>query len=227
MAAYRIGGLFVVVLVASMLGAVKTGVAEDPLPVSDLTQGGQRDESHDWNLGPTGATGWIWGKDHHSTDSRQILITQVDQGSPADGVLEVGDVILGVGDKPFTADARKEVVEMIHMRSPVSLLCFVHTLARRQHLLALAKPCRLLILLGLSEGILVRITLFVESDCDIGPGHIHRAFIADEPQVGAARCTVNKIAAEREVKRRVGFRFRIVEHAQHDIRGISAILPKP
>ena len=29
--------------------------------VPDLTQGGQPDGLHDWNLGPTGARGWIWG----------------------------------------------------------------------------------------------------------------------------------------------------------------------
>ena len=39
-------------------------------------------------------------------EARQILITQVDAGSPADGVLAVDDVILGVGGKPFESDAR-------------------------------------------------------------------------------------------------------------------------
>ncbi|MHC5054183.1 MAG: DUF6288 domain-containing protein [Planctomycetota bacterium] len=39
--------------------------------------------------------------------ARQILVTAVDKGSPADGVLEVGDVILGTFGKPFDEDARK------------------------------------------------------------------------------------------------------------------------
>ena len=76
-------------------------------PVVDLTRGGQKDNKHDWNLGPTGARGWIWGWNLETTDSRQILITRVDKGSPADGVLQVGDVILGVDGRPFAADARK------------------------------------------------------------------------------------------------------------------------
>ena len=81
--------------------------ARTPPPVPDLTQGGQPDDKHDWNLGPTGARGWIWGHSLETTNARQILITKVDAGSPADGVLEVGDVILGVGGKPFNEDARK------------------------------------------------------------------------------------------------------------------------
>jgi len=76
-------------------------------PVPDLTAGGKRDDKHDWNLGATGARGWIWGWKLETTDSRQILVTRVDTGSPADGVLQAGDVILGVGGKPFDDDARK------------------------------------------------------------------------------------------------------------------------
>jgi hypothetical protein len=44
-----------------------------------------------------------------TSDARQIAITQVAKGSPADGVLEVGDVILGVGGKPFSYDPRTEM----------------------------------------------------------------------------------------------------------------------
>ncbi len=40
-------------------------------------------------------------------NSRQILVTAVETGSPAAGKLLVGDVIRGVFDKPFTDDARK------------------------------------------------------------------------------------------------------------------------
>ncbi len=79
--------------------------AEKP-PVPDLTRGGQPDRSHDWTLGPTGARGWIWGWMGHTTDARQVLVTDVAKGSPADGVLAKGDVILGVDGKPFVDDAR-------------------------------------------------------------------------------------------------------------------------
>jgi hypothetical protein len=73
----------------------------------DLTQGDKRDQNHDWLLGPTGARGWIYGSKGQTAEARQILITAVAAGSPADGVLRSGDVILGVDDKPFTFDARK------------------------------------------------------------------------------------------------------------------------
>ena len=39
--------------------------------------------------------------------SRQILVTAVDKGSPADGMVQVNDVILGVFGKPFADDARR------------------------------------------------------------------------------------------------------------------------
>ena len=82
--------------------------AEPPHAPPDLTQGGKKDDSHDWLLGPTGARGWIFFRHEDLTaTSRQILITAVEAGSPADGVLHANDVILGVNDKPFADDARK------------------------------------------------------------------------------------------------------------------------
>ena len=73
---------------------------------ADLTQGGKPDDTHDWTLGPTGARGWIWGWLGQSTDARQILITETTAGSPCDGILQKGDVLLGVNGKPFDSDAR-------------------------------------------------------------------------------------------------------------------------
>ncbi len=43
-----------------------------------------------------------------TTDARQIAITAVDAGSPADGHIAVGDVILGVGGQRFSYDPRTE-----------------------------------------------------------------------------------------------------------------------
>ena len=74
--------------------------------IPDLTDGGKMNDKHDWNLGPTGARGWMWGMRLRTDYARQILITKVDAGSPADGILEVDDVILGVGGKKFDNDAR-------------------------------------------------------------------------------------------------------------------------
>jgi hypothetical protein len=74
--------------------------------IPDFTRGGKKNDRHDWNLGPTGARGWMWGMRLRTDYARQILITKVDSGSPADRVLQVGDVILGVGGSKFDSDAR-------------------------------------------------------------------------------------------------------------------------
>ena len=103
----RVQGLVVVALVVLLLGGTEASAARGKPAVPDLTQGGGKDDKHDWNLGPTGARGWIWARSLETTDSRQILVTKVDKGSPADGVIQPGDVILGVGGKPFADDARK------------------------------------------------------------------------------------------------------------------------
>jgi len=107
MTTQRIRSLLAAGLLVPLLGGIDVCNAAPKPPVPDLTQGGTKDDKHDWTLGPTGARGWIWAWELESIDSRQILITHVDKGSPADGVLEVGDVILGVGGKPFADDARK------------------------------------------------------------------------------------------------------------------------
>jgi len=90
-----------------LIGPAELWSAKKPTAPPDLTKGGQADDKHDWTLGPTGARGWIWGRSLETTTARQILITKVEKGSPADGALKVGDVILGVGGKPFADDARK------------------------------------------------------------------------------------------------------------------------
>ncbi len=64
--------------------------------------------THDWNLGATGARGWMFSNKLVTTDARQIYITEVEPKSPAAGLLAVGDVILGVGGKPFAEDPRTE-----------------------------------------------------------------------------------------------------------------------
>jgi hypothetical protein len=93
-------------LAAALASPVFPDPSPDKPPVPDLTKGGQPDKGHDWTLGPSGARGWIWAWKGHSTDARQILVTDVAPGSPADGVLRKGDVLLGVDGKPFDDDAR-------------------------------------------------------------------------------------------------------------------------
>lgn len=66
--------------------------AEQP----DFTQGDQIPEGykHDWNLGPTGARGWIYSNRLETSQARQILVTKIEPGSPADATLQLEDVYL-------------------------------------------------------------------------------------------------------------------------------------
>ncbi|MCY2937718.1 MAG: DUF6288 domain-containing protein [Planctomycetota bacterium] len=79
--------------------------------VPDFTKGDKipEDAKHDWNLGATGLRGWIYCDKMVTSGARQIAITKVEKGSPASGVLAIGDVILGVGGKPFSYDPRTEM----------------------------------------------------------------------------------------------------------------------
>ncbi len=81
----------------------------------DFTQGDKipGGANHDWTLGPTGARGWMFSDKLVTTDARQIAITKVENDSPADGILAVGDVILGTGGKPFSYDPRTELGKAI------------------------------------------------------------------------------------------------------------------
>lgn len=76
----------------------------------DFTKGGTipANAKHDWNLGATGLQGWMYSHTLVTRDARQISVTQVDPGSPADGTFVAGDVILGVGGKLFSYDPRVE-----------------------------------------------------------------------------------------------------------------------
>jgi len=87
-------------------------VAEEPEPVAavpDLTKGGELETTGSYHLGPTGAQGRMYVKDFMTRQARQILIIKVDAGSPASAVLQVGDVILGIGNKRFAEDPRKSL----------------------------------------------------------------------------------------------------------------------
>lgn len=81
----------------------------------DFTKGDPKpaEAKHDWTLGPTGARGWYHTANGHSRLTRQILVTAVAKGSPADGVLAKDDVILGVDGKNFADDARLQLAGAI------------------------------------------------------------------------------------------------------------------
>lgn len=77
----------------------------------DLTKGEiiPSGATHDWNLGATGARGWMYSERLTTVKARQVAITKIHKGSPADGILQPGDVLLGVGGKAFSHDPRTEL----------------------------------------------------------------------------------------------------------------------
>ena len=95
--------LAIFVTIGSVFGA--------EVPAPDFTKGDKipKKAKHDWNLGATGLRGWIYCNKMVTSDARQIAITKVESNSPADGIFAVGDVILGVGGKPFSYDPRTEM----------------------------------------------------------------------------------------------------------------------
>ncbi len=104
-------GIACTVLTAPAMEKTRQGLWTTP---PDLTDGGTRDVGRDWNLGPTGAHGWLWTGPAASRDARQILVTRIEEGSPADkGGLKVDDVIVGVDDKTFDRDVRKALAHAI------------------------------------------------------------------------------------------------------------------
>jgi len=101
-------GLFL----ATALLLPTSGFTEDtPATPPDFTRGGviPQNAKHDWNLGATGLRGWMHCDKLVTNQARQIAITQVEANSPADGIFAIGDVILGVGGKPFSFDPRTEL----------------------------------------------------------------------------------------------------------------------
>ncbi|MEM7391458.1 MAG: DUF6288 domain-containing protein, partial [Verrucomicrobiota bacterium] len=70
-------------------------------------------ESDFFFLGPTGMKGWMYWSSLTS-ESRQILVTEIRAGTPADGVLQYHDVILGIAGNLFTNDARVAFVDAVN-----------------------------------------------------------------------------------------------------------------
>jgi len=103
--------LLLLALASSSFAAGKS----DQTPPPDFTKGDAipAKAKHDWNLGATGLRGWMHSDTMVTSDARQIAITKVEPKSPADGVIAVGDVILGVGGKAFSFDPRTEVGEAL------------------------------------------------------------------------------------------------------------------
>jgi len=74
--------------------------AKRPGNLPDLTKGqriGEKEKSYTWNLGPTGIVGYMVG----GLKGDQIQVETVIKGSPADGKIQWGDVILGINGQDF------------------------------------------------------------------------------------------------------------------------------
>jgi hypothetical protein len=64
--------------------------------VPDLTKGGELKRINERWVGPLGIYCGTWRpRGQKMEDVRQLLVNKIDEGSPADGVLKLGDVILG------------------------------------------------------------------------------------------------------------------------------------
>lgn len=103
--------LSLIIAVWLWIASVASALPDETIPtIPDFTKGASipSEAKHDWNLGPTGLRGWMFCDKMVTTDARQIAITAVDAGSPADGIFAIGDVILGVGGEPFSYDPRTE-----------------------------------------------------------------------------------------------------------------------
>jgi hypothetical protein len=107
---------------AGTLAALFLSASSSLAAPPDLTAGGvPGSNNRTFNLGPTGMRGWAYylsGNQADSSESRQILVSHVESGSPADGQLQVDDVILGAngtGATPgnFSSDARKSLAYAI------------------------------------------------------------------------------------------------------------------
>ena len=111
----KLAGIAVCAIVLLLAMGRNSPAAQAP---PDLTHDRHVDRERTYNLGATGMRGWIYTRPANffescqgrtTTASRQILVTHVGKNSPADGRMQVDDVILGVGGKPFTDDARKSI----------------------------------------------------------------------------------------------------------------------
>jgi Family of unknown function (DUF6288) len=121
--AVRIRNLTGIVGSALFLLMIASAVLAEEIP--DLTKGGKpistgrnsEIPSIDWALGPLGVNGWGYShipREGGSDKARQLLITRVDSKGPSNGLLLVGDVIVGVDGKDFLRDVRKALAEAIN-----------------------------------------------------------------------------------------------------------------
>ncbi|MDT8389324.1 MAG: DUF6288 domain-containing protein [Lentisphaeria bacterium] len=103
----------IALIIVAALAAPNVQAGKNPQPIEpDYTKGETLNDplmTKYSALGPIGAIGNIWVEPKGPGTATMIQIRSVEAGSPADGLLQRCDVILGIGDGKFTADARKEL----------------------------------------------------------------------------------------------------------------------
>lgn len=77
-------------------------LAELPKHLTPVPYVGIRNWHVSQNLGTTGARAWVYGHINNTEQSRELLIKSVEKGSPADGILQPYDVIVGAAIPPNT-----------------------------------------------------------------------------------------------------------------------------
>ncbi|MHC4253659.1 MAG: DUF6288 domain-containing protein, partial [Planctomycetota bacterium] len=93
--------LFVGVALMCVMTSVEAAEIPGSKGVPDLTKGGELKRINKRWAGPLGIYCGAWrpvqGRDnsHQAKYVRQLLVLEIDKGSPADGILEKDDVILG------------------------------------------------------------------------------------------------------------------------------------
>jgi hypothetical protein len=92
----RLAAAAVVVAFAAVLVNPCPAARKVAMSIPDLARGEPvpAEADHDWTLGATVARGWMFSDKLTTTDARQIAVTEVAKGSPADGVLAKGDTDL-------------------------------------------------------------------------------------------------------------------------------------
>ncbi|MEM6505984.1 MAG: DUF6288 domain-containing protein, partial [Planctomycetota bacterium] len=107
--------VFLLIALLAISATASAGVGNTSNSMPDFTRGGTIPEGiqTDWHLGATGARAYIHSVDMSTAKTRQVLITSVAEGSPADDVLRSGDVILGINRQRFEDDPRIVLGEAI------------------------------------------------------------------------------------------------------------------
>ena len=119
-------GVLALVLASVLIGDNAMGVNKPSETEPNFTKGENTGERYAgkgcwnyFNLGPVGALGELWmdrnafAGNPGGQQGRTTRVMKVLEGSPADGILKVNDVILGIGDSKFSSDVRKTIAAAI------------------------------------------------------------------------------------------------------------------